>query len=90
MTTDPFIVWSSNMWALISLRSLYAFVAVAMSKLHFLDKSVALVLAWIGFKLVAEYLGSDISTTISLGIVASTLGIGVAASFLFPRKLEQK
>ena len=72
------------MWALLSLRSLYSFVAVAMSQLRFLDKAVAIVLAWISVKLGAEYFGQDISTGISLGIVASTLAIGVAASFLLP------
>jgi len=54
VTTDPFILWTSNMWALLSLRSLYAFVAVAMGRLVYLDKSIALVLAWVSFKLVGH------------------------------------
>ena len=64
------------MLALLSLRSLYSFVAVAMKKLHLLDKSIALVLAWVSFKLCAEYFGLEISTPLSLGVVASTLGVG--------------
>lgn len=90
VTTDPFIVWTSNMWALLSLRSLYTFVAVAMGKLHYLDKSIAAVLAWISIKLFAEFFGFDISTALSLGVVASTLGAGVGASLLFPPKEEEK
>lgn len=77
------------MWALLSLRSLYAFVAVAIGKLPYLDKSIALVLAWISVKLFAEFFGYEISTPLSLGVVASTLGIGVAASLLFPPKERQ-
>lgn len=76
------------MWALLSLRSLYTFVAVAMGKLQFLDKSIALVLAWVSVKLFAEYFGFEIGTALSLGVVASTLGVGVGASLLFPRKDE--
>lgn len=78
------------MWALVSLRSLYSFVAVAMAKLRFLDKAVALVLAWVGFKLCAEFFGLNISTTLSLGVVAATLISGVAASFVFPEPLGEK
>lgn len=74
------------MWALLSLRSLYSFVAVAIGKLHYLDKAIALVLAWVSFKLFGEYFGLEISTQLSLGVVASTLGIGVGASLLFPQK----
>ena len=89
VTTDPFIVWTSNMWALLSLRSLYAFVAVALGKLQFLDKAIALVLAWISIKLFGEYFGFEISTAFSLGVVATTLGAGIGASLLFPPKEEQ-
>lgn len=52
MTTDPFIVYTSNIAAILSLRSLFAFVSDVMTKLHYLEKSVALVLGFIGFKLV--------------------------------------
>ena len=76
------------MWALLSLRSLYSFVAIALAKLRFLDKAVALVLAWIGVKLCVEYFGQTIDTTASLGVVTATLASGVAASLLFPEKEE--
>lgn len=77
------------MWALLSLRSLYAFVAVAMGRLVYLDKSIALVLAWVSFKLIGEYFGLEISTPLSLGVVASTLGAGVGISLLFPPTEEE-
>ena len=83
------ILLTLNMWALLSLRSLYSFVAIAMSKLRFLDKSIAVVLAWVGIKLCAEYAGTDISTAISLTVVAGTLATGVAASFLLPLPPEE-
>ena len=42
VTLDPLIVYSSNMFAIMSLRSLYSFVSTVMTELRFLDKSVAL------------------------------------------------
>eukprot|EP01023_Acetabularia_acetabulum_P019467 TRINITY_DN19924_c1_g3_i1.p1 TRINITY_DN19924_c1_g3~~TRINITY_DN19924_c1_g3_i1.p1 ORF type:complete len:154 (+),score=14.86 TRINITY_DN19924_c1_g3_i1:375-836(+) len=82
VTLDPFIVFSSNMFAILSLRSLYSFISVVMSQLKYLDKSVALVLGFIGVKMIADFQGLEISTEASLIIVASILSCGVAASFL--------
>ena len=48
VTRDPFIVYTSNIFAILSLRALYGFVATVMSELRYLDKSVALVLGFIG------------------------------------------
>ena len=50
ITRDPLIVWSSNMFAIASLRALYSVVIKVMKELRFLEKSVAIVLAWIGVK----------------------------------------
>lgn len=111
VTLDPFIIYTSNIFAILSLRSLYTFVADVMDGLHLLDKvraravaharegpvpiahaassvrfpqSIALVLGFIGVKLVLEFLGYDIPTSVSLGVVASLLGGGVALSYVIP------
>ena len=84
VTLDPFVIYTSNIFAILSLRALYAFVADVMTKLWALDKSVALVLGFIGLKLIAEYAGIEIPTTLSLEIVSLMLGGGVALSLLLP------
>ena len=84
VTLDPLIVYSSNMFAIMSLRSLYSFVSTVMTELRFLDKSVALVLAFIGAKMVAEFAGLEVPTDASLLVVGIVLGGGVAASLLLP------
>lgn len=84
VTHDPFIVWTSNMAAILSLRALYSFVATVLSKLRFLDKSVAAALAWIGIKMILDFAGVHVSTEASLGIVATSIGAGVAASLWYP------
>mmetsp|Transcript_15775 Transcript_15775/g.36323 ORF Transcript_15775/g.36323 Transcript_15775/m.36323 type:complete len:397 (+) Transcript_15775:260-1450(+) len=82
VTEDPLVVFSSNMFAIMGLRSLYIILSKAASELKYLEKAVAVVLGFIGGKLIAEYFGIQISTEVSLGVVVSMLGGGVAASLL--------
>ena len=88
VTHDPFIVWTSNMAAILSLRGLYAFVSTVLSKLRFLDKSVAAALAWIGIKMFLDFFGVEVGTLTSLGVVVATLGAGVGASLYWPGPAE--
>lgn len=90
ITHDPFIVYSSNMFAILSLRALYGFVNTIMSELRYLDKAVALVLGFIGAKMLADFGGYHVPTLASLGVVITTLAGGVAASLWLPAKAESK
>lgn len=82
VTEDPLVVFSSNMFAIMGLRSLYIILSKAASELKYLEKAVAVVLGFIGGKLIAEYFGVAISTELSLCVVITMLGAGVAASIL--------
>jgi len=82
VTEDALVVFSSNMFAIMGLRSLYIILSKAASELKYLEKAVAVVLGFIGAKLIAEYFGFNISTEVSLGVVVTMLGGGVAASVL--------
>eukprot|EP00747_Dinoflagellata_sp_TGD_P210479 gnl/TRDRNA2_/TRDRNA2_83741_c0_seq1.p1 gnl/TRDRNA2_/TRDRNA2_83741_c0~~gnl/TRDRNA2_/TRDRNA2_83741_c0_seq1.p1 ORF type:complete len:688 (+),score=134.12 gnl/TRDRNA2_/TRDRNA2_83741_c0_seq1:69-2066(+) len=86
VTRDPFIIYSSNLFAILSLRSLYSFVATGMAELRFLDKAVGVILGFIGVKMVAGFGGMDISTPVSLTIVAGLLAGGVGFSLAFPEE----
>ena len=88
VTLDPFIVYTSNIFAILSLRGLYSFVARFMAKLHYLEKAVALVLGFIGLKIVAEFGGVGIPTDASLAVVATILAVGTGASLLLPEVEE--
>lgn len=88
ITLDPFIVYTSNMFAIFSLRSLYTFVSTVMTELRFLDKAVAGVLAFIGVKMLLEFADIRIPTDVSLLTVGSVLGLGVGASILLPEPSE--
>ncbi len=55
VTQDPFIVYTSNLFAILSLRGLYSFVAGIMGELRFLNKAVALVLGFVGEHFVLSW-----------------------------------
>ncbi len=84
ITLDPFIVYTSNVFAILGLRSLYFALAGIMPLFHYLNYGLAAILAFVGAKmmLVDFY---KIPIGISLGVVAAILLISVVASLLWPR-----
>jgi len=80
VNSDPFIVYTSNIAAVVGLRSLYQLLSVAVSDLVYLEKAVAIVLGFVGLKLGLQVAGVEISSGISLGVIITTLSTGVIAS----------
>lgn len=88
ITTDPFLVFTSNVFAILGLRSLYFALAGMMDKFRFLKVSLAFVLMLVGVKMLAHthikaVLGEH-SNLILLGLVLAILAAGVVASLLLP------
>jgi tellurite resistance protein TerC len=81
VTTDPFIVYTSNVCAILGLRSLYFLLAGVMKSLIYLRIGLSFVLIFIGAKMVAQDF-IPISTELSLLIVGGILAVSVAASLL--------
>ena len=71
------------------LRSLYTILSKAASELKYLEPAVAVVLGFIGVKLIAEFFGIDVPTEISLGMVLVFLGSGVGLS-IYEKEQEIK
>lgn len=85
ITRDPFIVYTSNVFAILGLRALYFLLAGVMEMFRFLQIGLAFVLTFVGCKmLVAEFY--PIPILFSLAVVASILAIACLASLLFPKK----
>lgn len=82
VTENPLVVFSSNMFAIMGLRSLYTILSKAASELEYLEPAVAIVLGFIGTKMVAEYFGVIVPTELSLAVVATLLSGGVIASLV--------
>lgn len=72
ITRDPFIVWTSNIFAILGLRALYFLLAGMVNRLTFLKYGIALILVFVGFKMVSEP-WFKIPTSASLGIIAAIL-----------------
>ena len=81
VTQEPFIVYTSNVFAILGLRSLYFALAGMMAKFRYLKMSIVFLLAYVGVKmmLVHHY---PIPTLPSLAVIAGILSIGVVASFV--------
>lgn len=83
ITHDPFLVYTSNIFAILGLRSMYFLLAAAKRYLRHLEKAVVAILAYIGVKMLLDVAGlAHIPPLVSLLVVAGLLGLGIAASFL--------
>jgi tellurite resistance protein TerC len=84
ITTDPFIVYTSNVFAILGLRSLYFALAGIMERFHYLKLGLSVVLVFVGAKMLLTDI-YKIPVPVSLGIVAAVLAIAVVASLLKPK-----
>lgn len=87
VTTNAFIVFTSNIFAILGLRALYFLLAGLMHKFHYLSYGLGLVLIFVGGKMLAHP-WIEIPTEISLGIVMGILALAIVASLLRPAPQE--
>jgi tellurite resistance protein TerC len=88
ITRDPFIVYTSNVFAIMGLRALYFLLAGVLDRLRYLDAGLALVLMFIGGKMIGER-WVHIPVGVSLGVVGGILLIALLASLLIPVKKKR-
>ena len=88
VTRDPYIVFFSNIFAILGLRSLFFLLMNAMNKFHFLKVGLSVLLTFIGLKLMGgEHLKEiGFKTIHSLYIIVAILGVSVLASMMYPKK----
>jgi len=84
ITRHPFLAYTSNIMAVMGLRSLYFLLATMLSQLRWLHFGLAAVLAFAALKMLLARV-IEIGPLLSLGIIAALLGVTVAASLLSPR-----
>jgi tellurite resistance protein TerC len=90
ITTDTFIVYTSNVFAILGLRSMYFLLAGVVEKFHYLKMGLAIVLTFIGAKMLVEALHFVIPIWISLIFVALVLLTSVAASLIWAKNADFK
>jgi tellurite resistance protein TerC len=89
ISTDPFIVYTSNIFAILGLRAMYFLLAGVIDKFHLIKYGLAVVLLFVGVKMViANWFHVPIGA--SLGIIAGVLTLSVVASVIWPKHVERE
>ena len=93
ITTDPFIVFTSNIFAILGLRSLYFLLAGVIDKFHYLQTGLSVVLGFVGLKMLVESISSyvmehaiHVPIQLSLGFIGFILAASVIISLIFPKQ----
>jgi tellurite resistance protein TerC len=87
ITQDAFIVFTSNIFAILGLRSMYFLLASVVERFYLLKYGLAIILTFIGVKMLGEAV-FHVPILLSLGIVLGTLALSVIASILWPQPEE--
>jgi tellurite resistance protein TerC len=88
ITSEPLIVFTSNIFAILGLRALYFLLAGAIESFHMLKYGLAVVLMFVGLKMawLNDLFGGKFPIGISLGIIAGIIAASIALSLAFPRR----
>lgn len=89
ITQDSFIVFTSNVFALLGLRSLYFLLVDFLDRLHYLKHGLAAILAFVGAKMLLAH-HYKVPVFVSLGIIAFILTVSGVASLLYSRRIEKQ
>lgn len=85
ITYDPFIVYTSNIFAILGLRSLFFVLSHAMSLYHYLHYAISFILVFVGMKMLLSDI-YKLNSLIALGIILLTLGVSIFFSIRYPQK----
>ena len=83
ITSDPFLVFTSNIFAILGLRSLYFLLSHVVHKFHFLKYGLAVILTFVGAKMLLESV-IHVPIFVSLGVIVGTLAVSIIASLMYP------
>src|SRR5258708_20656702 len=88
VTKDPYIVFFSNIFAILGLRSMFFLLVNIIEKFHYLKIGLSVLLSFIGLKMLAANYVDEIGLTTgnSLLIILAILAVSIVASLLFPKK----
>lgn len=90
ISNDPVVIYASNIFAVMGLRSLFFVISDAISALRFLRQSLAVVLGFVGVKMLSSLAGRDFDVMFSLAFIVGTLAVGITLSYIFPTPASVK
>ena len=86
ITADPFLVFTSNVFAILGLRSLYFCLASMIGRFRYLKPALIVVLLFVGVKMLLVHTSYKLDTGVSLGVIAGVLALGVGGSLIATRR----
>jgi len=87
ITQNPFIVFTSNIFAILGMRALFFLLESVLHKFHHLQKGLAFVLIFIGAKMLLGIFDIHITSLVSFAIIIGAFGLSLLLSVLFPKKI---
>jgi tellurite resistance protein TerC len=87
ISQDLFIVFTSNIFAIMGLRALFFLIENVLHRFHHLQKGLALILFFIGAKMLSGIFGLHFSSLVSFAIIMLALGSSIILSLIFPKKI---
>ncbi len=88
ITLDPFIVYTSNVFAILGLRALYFAMAGLMRLFYYLKYALGIILAFVGVKMLVSGF-FDIPTGVALGVIGGIFAVSILLSVMFPHKRQE-
>ncbi|WP_422080099.1 TerC family protein [Ulvibacterium sp.] len=88
ITADPFIVFSSNILAILGLRSMYFLISRMLQKFRFINYSLVVILAFVGLKMLFAH-QIELPEWVSLTVITASLVVGIVASLIIPEKKKE-
>ena len=87
ISQDLFIVFTSNIFAIMGLRALFFLIESVLHRFHHLQKGLAVILLFIGAKMLSGIFGLHLSSTISFAVIMVALSTSIILSILYPKKI---
>jgi tellurite resistance protein TerC len=90
ITQNEFVIYTSNIFAVMGLRAMFFLLANVLDKFYLLQKGLSVVLTFIGAKMLAEIIDLHIPTFLSFGIILGALTVAIVGSLMFPQKEKEE
>jgi len=87
ITQNPFIIFTSNIFAVMGLRAMFFLIENILHRFHHLQKGLSFILVFIGAKMLTGIFGLHISSLFSFGVIMAALGLSLLLSVIFPKKI---
>ena len=85
ITRNEFVIYTSNIFAVMGLRAMFFLLANVLDKFYLLQKGLSVVLIFIGAKMLAEIIGVHVPTFLSFGVIIGALAVAIVLSLMFPK-----